>query len=293
MTWVLPSLFVLLVLLVAGAYWGAGVILHPPAMSQMLIFPEQFGLAYERIVFKTRDGLTLRGWFLPSASGEERTLLMCHGWGDNKGELLKMTHYLNSGAGFNLVYFDHRSHGESEGEFTTVGSLETIDFAAVMDWLRVEKPGQLARLGVFGFSMGAAVAAVAASAHPEVKAVVLESPFTDYKRIVGQWAWNRFLVPYFPVIMLTLLMLRLRVGRDEVDDYSPIRFIDRIAPRPLLVIGGAEDPLMRAADVRALYARAKEPKELWIVPGAAHGKCHDAAGGEYERRVAEFFKKHL
>ena len=46
----------------AICYWGAGLILHPPSMSPMWIFPEQFGLRYERVSFPTRDGLTLRGW---------------------------------------------------------------------------------------------------------------------------------------------------------------------------------------------------------------------------------------
>ena len=124
----------------AAAWWGSGVILHPPAMSPMWIFPEQFGLRYEKVSFKTEDGLRLRGWFLPSPTGDKRTLIMCHGWGDNKGELLKQTFFLNETGGFNLLYFDFRSHGESEGEITTVGGLETMDFDAAAAWLRAEKP---------------------------------------------------------------------------------------------------------------------------------------------------------
>ncbi|MCR4295948.1 MAG: alpha/beta hydrolase, partial [Elusimicrobia bacterium] len=78
----------------ALCWWGAGIILHPPAMSPMWIFPEQFGLRYEKVAFKTRDGLELKGWFIPSTSGDKRTIVMCHGWGDNKGELLKQTYFL-------------------------------------------------------------------------------------------------------------------------------------------------------------------------------------------------------
>ena len=49
--------------------------------------PEQFGLRYEKIAFTTPDGIELKGWFIPSPGDDKRTLIMCHGWGDNKGEL--------------------------------------------------------------------------------------------------------------------------------------------------------------------------------------------------------------
>jgi pimeloyl-ACP methyl ester carboxylesterase len=274
-------------------WWGAGLILHPPKMSAMSVFPDQFGLSYEKVSFQTSDGLTLKGWFLPSPTGEDRTLLMCHGWGDNKGKLLAETYFLNSVCGFNLFYFDNRSHGESSGSITTIGCLEVLDFHAAIDYLRLHKPQCLKRLGVFGLSMGAAVAAMAVPAHPEVKAVVLESPFTSYRQVVRRWAWNNLRVPYFPLTMIVLWLLRLRVGREDVDSYSPISFISRMAPRPVLVIGGDADPLMLPKDVRALFAAAREPKELWMIPGAAHGKCRELAGAEYDRRVREFFLKTL
>lgn len=275
-------------------YLGAGVVLHPPEMSPMQFYPEQFGLRGEKVSFQTKDGLALKGWFVPSPSGprEERTLIMCHGWGDNKGELLKLTSFLNQ-AGFNLLYFDSRSHGESDGEITTMGYLELMDFEAAVRHLKENRPRCLNRLGVFGLSMGAAVATMAMPEHPEIKAAVLESPFTDYRGVVCQWAWNNLKVPYFPLMPIVLYFLRLRAGAPGVDSYSPIRYIGRISPRPLLIIGGSEDRLMPEKDVRALYEAAGQPKQLWIIPGAAHAKCREVAGLEYETRVAGFFDKHL
>lgn len=290
--WLLAVL-VALACMVYVCWLGAGIIMFPPNMSRLDFYPEQFGLRYEKVHFKTRDGLRLSGWFLPSPTGDERTLLMCHGWGDNKGELLKFTHFLNQSAGFNLLYFDFRSHGESEGELVTMGYYEVIDFEAAVDFLKREKPALAGKLGVFGLSMGAAVTVMAMPDHPELRCAVLESPFTDYKSVVRQWAWNNYRVPYFPLIILTLLILRWRVGEKGVDTYSPIRFVGRIAPRPLFVIGGEKDSLMPEEDVRRLYAAAKDPKQLWIVPEARHAKCYQAGGLEYETRIANFFKRHL
>ena len=263
-------------------------------MSRMTIFPEQFGMPYERVQFQTRDGLTLKGWWISSPNPDERrTIIMCHGWGDNKGELLRDTNFLHEQGGFNLLYFDTRSHGDSEGEITTIGYLETIDFEAAVKFLKKAKPDYVQRLGVYGFSMGAAVAAMCAPSNPEIKAVVLESPFTEYRRVISQYGWTKLHVPYFPLVMITLWLLRWRVGAKEVDAYSPANYVAKIAPRPLLIVGGSLDSLMPEWDVRELFGMAKEPKTLWIIPGATHGKCRTVAGLEFETRISGFFARHL
>lgn len=274
-------------------YWGAGIILHPPAMSPMWIFPEQFGLRYEKIAFKTRDGLELKGWFIPSTTGDKRTILMCHGWGDNKGELLKQTYFLNESGGFNLMYFDFRSHGESEGEITTIGGLETIDFDAAAEWLRKEKPEHAKSVGVFGLSMGAAVTVASLPKHPDLKCAVVESPFSDYRTVIKRWGWNNMKVPYYPLVALTLFILRSRVKDPEIDNFNPVESAPKISPRPLFVIGGEFDRLMTPEDVKKVFAAAREPKQLWMVPEAWHAKCREAAGMEYDTRVVGFFSRNL
>lgn len=277
----------------ALCWWGAGIILHPPAMSPMWIFPEQYGLRYEKISFRTRDGLELKGWFIPSTTGDKRSIVMCHGWGDNKGELLKQTYFLNEGGGFNLLYFDFRSHGESEGEITTIGGLETIDFDAAIEWLRKTKPDLADSIGVFGLSMGAAVTVASLPKHPDLRCAAVESPFSDYRTVIKRWAWNNMKLPYYPLVALTLLILRSRVKDPEIDRFNPVEAAPKIAPRPLFVIGGEFDRLMTPEDVRKVFAAAREPKQLWMVPEAWHAKCREAAGMEYDTRVIGFFSRNL
>ena len=274
-------------------WWGTNYILHPPKMSPMWVFPEQFGLRYERFSCRTSDGLTIKGWFIPSTSGDKRTLLMCHGWGDNKGELLKQTYFLNETGGFNLLYFDFRSHGESEGDITTVGGQETMDFDAALAWLKENKPEYAETIGVFGLSMGAAVTCVSLPNHPDLRCAVVESPFSHYQELVRRWAWETMSVPHFPLIMITLRLLRMRVGDPKVDSFNPIESISHIAPRPLFVICGMMDRLMPPEDVQRVFDAAGEPKQIWMVPGAYHAKCREAAGMEYETRVTGFFTRYL
>jgi uncharacterized protein len=292
MIWVLLAAAALAAM-VGVCYWGAGIILFPPEKSPLQVFPEQFGMKYEKVSFKTSDGLNLKGWFMPSPTGEKKTLLMCHGWGDNKGHLLERTYFLNTKAGYNLLYFDHRSHGESEGEITTIGYLELIDCEAALGYLAQSHPDLTESIGVFGLSMGGSVGVMTMAQHPQLKCGVMESPFTDYKRVVRQWAWNHFRLPYFPMVWLTLYILRLRVGKSEVDAFSPIKFVAKIAPRPLFLIGGTDDALMPPPEVKSLFEKAGEPKQLWMIPGATHAQCYKVAGLEFEERVMGFYRKHL
>lgn len=273
----------------AVSYWGAGLLLYPPFMSPMAVFPERFGVRCEKVSFRAADGLALAGWFLPSPVGRGEALVMCHGWGDNKGELLEHTLFLNRDAGLNLFYFDFRGHGESQASQVTMGKMELVDLEAALAWTKARCPG---RVGLFGMSMGAAVAAMALAAHPEVGAAVLESPFAGFRQVGQRWAWQHYRVPYFPLVWLLMRWARLRSGHDDIDSYSPEARIGA-ATTPTLFLAGELDELMPPEDVRRLHDRAGGPKELWVVPGATHGKCRLAATAEYDARVAGFYLDRL
>ncbi len=287
------GLLVLSIAACALCWFGAGILLSPPGRSPLSISPEHFGLEYERIAFKTRDGLELKGWFLPSPRGDKRTILMCHGWTDNKGIFLEQTHFLNNVGGFNLVYFDFRFHGESEGNITTSGGLETIDFDAAVDWLRRVKPDFADSVGVFGLSMGAAVTVVSMARHPQLRCAAVESPFADYNTVIQRALWNKMRIPYYPFVALTVLFIRWRVTAPEIAAFDPVQAASRIFPRPLLVIGGGRDALMTPADVGRVYEAARQPKQLWMVARAPHAKCRETAGAEYDERLIDFFSRHL
>jgi fermentation-respiration switch protein FrsA (DUF1100 family) len=78
-----------------------------------------------------------------------------------------------------------------------------------------------------------------------------------------------------------------------VKSVSPIDVIHGISPSPVFLIAGEGDALIPAENGRRLFEAAAEPKELWIIPGAAHGATLAAAGAEYEKRVGDFFDRQL
>ncbi|MCX5783719.1 MAG: alpha/beta hydrolase [Elusimicrobia bacterium] len=259
-------------------------------VNPLFIFPDQFSLPFEKAVFTSADGVTLKGWFIPSEKSE-KTIILMHGWGNNKGETMAATCFLNE-LGYNLLYFDFRGSGESGGEISTIGYLETRDFEAAMDYLRQRHPQCSRFVGLYGFSMGAAVAVYQAPKTSEVKCVVVEAVFDSYEKVVGRWVWNNKKIPYYPFMPLMFFFARARLDADP-EAFSPIYNIDKISPKPLLMIHGSHDGLSPLKDAKKLFEKAGRPKQMWVVPGAAHSKCAETGGAQYRQRLGEFFGKYL
>jgi pimeloyl-ACP methyl ester carboxylesterase len=252
--------------------------------------PADFGLRYETCSFPTSHGLNLRGWFVPADRPSPVTLLIQHGLGSNAGDMLPCSVFLRNGGQWNLFYYHFRGHGDSEGNRTSLGPWELEDMRHAMRFLKSHWPDQTRRLGLYGHSLGAAVGLIGAAEMPEIEAVIAENSFSHISRTIRRFAWVFYRIPYFPFIPLSMLIASWHIGA-RVGDFAPVRFIGRLAPRPVFLIHGELDRRMPKSDVRALWDAARDPKELWAVPGAGHGDAWQVVKGEYERRMTQFFEK--
>jgi len=291
--WSLFSVLGLAAAAVVAAYVKSYSIVRPPKRrTPVLIHPDQYRLAHETVTVNTADGLALRGWFIPAVGGETgKTIILCHGWGMNRGDMLRDTWFLAE-KGFNLFYFDFRASGESKGVDSSVGYLETRDFDAVYDFLRTHRPMAMERAAVLGSSMGGSVAVFAAAKYPELRCLVAEDTFLSYRRVIGNWSWLRTKVPYYPLVPMTLAFVRMKLGADP-EPFSPAHNADKVK-MPTLFINGDHDDIVPLSDARALLDLCgAEKKELWIVAGASHGRCAEVGGDLYKNKVAEFFKENL
>ncbi len=274
-------------------WWSSTLILHPPRLPNQ-VSPRAYGLTFETVEFPSADGpatagrVRLKGWFVPGASGSDTTIICLHGFGANRADILDGTLYLRKG-GYHLLYFDFREHGDSGAGPASLGVLELQDVAGAVAWLAAAKPAASRRLGIMGYSMGAAVAIAAAAGEPKILAVLADTPFATWDGIVTGVAWHFYHIPRYPFIPLTTLAIRWRLGTDP-SSASPLRHIARLSPRPLLLIHGLADRRMPPQNSERLYAAAGEPKSLWLVPGADHIEARRLVPKEYERRVLEFFK---
>lgn len=274
-------LFVLII-----SYSAAAVALNGGKHIPMTVRPESLGLPYDPVEFRSSDGVELKGWFVPAARPSGKTIIFCHGWGANKGEVLKSTSFLQ-GEGFNLFYFDFRCCGESGGSVLSVGALEARDLDAAVEFVKSRRPQD--SLAIYGVSMGSMVAFAGLTRHPELRAAVLECPFGSHNEALARYAWAKFSIPYYPFMPLVYFFVRRRLGFDPEETTSPERLAQRLGAIPVLAICGEKDPIAVPEIGRSLVARLSGRGELWIVPGAGHAKCAETAGNVYREKVSGFF----
>lgn len=273
--------------------WGwfsSSLILKVPKLS-LEINPADFNLDFENAYFLSSDGTKISGWFIRSKKKSDKTVIVCHGWGANRSDIFPSTFNLLK-RGFNLLYFDFRNHGKSGGNVSSLGKLESQDLAAAVEYLVKEKLDFSKKIGVYGISMGAAVAILTAAKDGRISAVVADSPFSSFNYIAVRYAKLFYKIPKYPLMPLTFLFAKMRLGFDP-DDYSAVKYVSKISPRAVFFIHGENDERIPVSEGKKLYDYAGAPKEFWSVAGADHMESHGRNPRKYEARVGEFFIKYL
>jgi len=244
--------------------------------------PSDFGLEYEEINFKSTDGIKLSGWFIPNNKTKSAIIVM-HGYPADKANLLGMAEFLAKD--FNVLLFDFRSFGKSEGSYTTAGYLERNDLLGAMNYLEKEK--NITKIGLYGFSLGGAVALM--TNHENVKAIVTDSAYARLSHMV-EHMYRIFFIFKYPLVYLTKLygILFLRVN---IDDASPVDNMKNLKI-PVLLIHAEKDSQIPLKEAYLLHDSNKKA-ELWIVKNAEHGMTHSIDTKKYEEKVIGFFEENL
>jgi dipeptidyl aminopeptidase/acylaminoacyl peptidase len=267
--------------LVVISLWGFYASIRPPKIISSLT-PRDLKMSYEDVSFKTTDGLTLRGWHIPSAKTTDKTLILLHGYPADKGNILPALAFLHGD--FNLLLFDFRYLGQSEGSYSTAGAKEVEDLLAAVQFLKTRG---VKEVGVWGFSMGGAVALMAIEKAPEIKAVIAESSYAN----LAHMALELFRIPLlnYPIAYLVGLWAKLFLGID-LRDVSPAERV-RHTSVPILLIHSSADAVIPFSHARSLQEALKNnPRaEFWFDEGFAHGQL----ASDYQSRVRNFFHKNL
>lgn len=247
--------------------------------------PAAFGVPFEDIELKTSDGLTLRGWYLPQDKALG-TVIFCHGLFNERSEMLGQAVYLNQN-GYRTVLFDSRRHGKSDGNTITFGYFERHDIEAAVRFA-VDRRGEAGPVILWGISLGAANALMAAPDLPEVKGVIAESSFYTVRETLRRDLGRMFRLPAFPFAYLIEWMTELRLNID-LDALDVGKAMARIGDKPVLLVGGTEDQRMPLENnTRLLAAIPGKRKDQLIVKGAAHADAWRMDTDEYKARVLGF-----
>jgi uncharacterized protein len=278
---ILRVVVIVFLFLLITSLWAFYSAIRPPKIISSFT-PSDLKLRYEDVSFRTTDGLTLRGWYIPAAKTTGKTLILLHGYPADKGNILPVLAFLHED--FNLLLFDFRYLGESEGSYSTAGVKEIDDLLAAIQFLRSRG---VKEVGVWGFSMGGAVALMAIEKAPEIKAVVSDSSYAS----LAQMALQLFRMPLlnYPIAYLIGLWAKLFLGID-VREVSPAARI-RYTALPILLIHSSADSVIPFSHARALQeALTKNPNaEFWFNDRFAHGEL----ASDYRIRVRHFFFEHL
>jgi len=253
------------------------------------------------------DGVLLRGWKVMSPNPNGSWVLLFHGIADNRVGVIGQSEFLLR-AGYGVIMMDARAHGASDGPIATYGWLEHNDTRAVIDAMfashvgpcfggpAVDLPGppHCGPIHIFalGESMGAGIALQSAGADPRIEAVVAESPFANLREAAYDYAGLRksplLGKTLFAPGTWTLLYRGEKLTGIPLAEVSPMKAVASRA-FPVLLICDEKDEALPCRHTQMIYAAARGPKQIWVVPNAFHTAALGFQPEEFKRRVLEFF----
>ncbi|MBV9125742.1 MAG: alpha/beta fold hydrolase [Planctomycetes bacterium] len=271
-------LFVLLVPLIAA--------LHPLHTVPKRT-PAALGLAFEEVRLRTADGVRLAAWLVPHPQARGN-VLFCHGHGRNRGHVAGLLPTLH-GLGLNVLAFDFRGHGDSDGETSTFGRREVQDLLAAEAYLRERYPGK--PLFLVGISLGAAVSLQALPHLANVQGVWSEGAFA---RLCVPVEHQFGLLPRClrgPLVAGYHWLGWLDCGL-WVPEVNPVEAVAGTSV-PIYFCHGKKDELVPVTEGEALEAAYGGPKEHWWVEDASHYNVRQRHPEEYLGRLRSFIEDRL
>ena len=223
-------------------------------------------------------------------NGFKKAVILAHGFFNAKDAYLFREIAKALAVHYDVVAFDFRGHGKSAGLFTWT-SKECVDLQAVIAYV---KECRYDSIGLMGFSLGAAISLIEAAQNPDIKTVIAVSAPYDFWKIDYH---------FWKPAMLDDLKLNLgykakgkgvRPGHPWEPKIAPIDVVERISPRPVLFLHGAEDWLINVRHSRELYNKAKEPKKIVILEKVGHAETmFDQQPDQFMKPCLEWFANTL
>jgi pimeloyl-ACP methyl ester carboxylesterase len=246
--------------------------------------PAELSPATQMVSFTARDGLRLSGWFVRQDNATKAVVLL-HGNGSSRRQMIARARLFHD-EGYAVLLYDARGHGTSEGNKVSAGWFETADLLGALDYLQT---GGFHEIGCLGVSQGGATILLAAEKLPkEVRWVVIESTYPTLRDALDRRFRKDVHLPGWLAGALLVPIAEWRLGVS----ISQINPIDHIASLrcPVFVLGGAADQHTLPESMSALWKRADQPREFWLVTGAAHVDLYGFAQQDYARRITAFVR---
>jgi uncharacterized protein len=285
---VIAGLLLVFLALSYQVYRRAFVPPRPVWLDDFTFTPFEFQVDYEDVELVAADGVNFGAWHFRQPGSPQTVIISGGHKGQRQGALGIAIALWRKG--FNVILYSYRGMPGSDRAPVTFGIKEVLELQAVIAFARKRIPG--ARIGLLGYSMGAVVSLLGAAGEPEVQALVLDSPFSDLRRLLVENVRAASKMPGTPFVWMAGLMFWLRT-RSTLAACRPLDVLSALEPRPLFFIHGGADAMTTVSHSRRLYDAYRGPREIWIVQGAPHTGAYFADRPLYVERVAGFFARHL
>lgn len=287
---VFSPVLLLIVLYLVFAFYMVYAATQPEAREPFEQLPGDFGVSFDEVTFAPRgESLTLRGWLMRGAP-DAPFLIFVHGINSQRtnSKAVELASRLINEHGYNVLMFDLRAHGTSDGDRVTAGNRERFDVLGAYDFALTQGavPG---RVGLVAQSYGAGIAIMAARLEPGIAAVVADSPFRSVEAKAASEVANRTPIPEWAASLFmppARLFARLLYDID-LGDLSPENDVSHLG-YPVLVVHGDADERTDVAHGRRVYEKAPQGSEFWSPPGVGHTKAFEAHPDDYTQRVTKY-----
>ena len=283
-------------------YVMASVLTYRPKVAPIDDPQSQLGYEYQRVTFEaTDDGTPLVGWWIPAQRQRrnaprdpmwgKRTVIACHGLAANKSNQLILARAYPP-EGFNVLIFDFRAHGESGGQLTTLGDRERRDVLGAVRWVRANHADEAEKVYGVGASLGAAALIAAAADNSDegraIDAVAVYGTYDNLGALTRSIAQSYFFPPLRQLLIHVGLPLASVQTGSDMAHFAPAELAPRIWPRPLMIVHGRRDEIIRFDHGEALYDAAAQPKyNLWLKDGTHNDVIDNESAAKL---VLEFFR---
>jgi pimeloyl-ACP methyl ester carboxylesterase len=277
----MKTILLIITLTVLLSLWGFYSGIRPFRITSA-IKPSDLHLTYEDVSFRTDDNVLIRGWFIPNKNPKAKTIILLHGYPADKSNILPAMAFLHDR--YHLLLFDFRFLGQSEGYYSTAGKNEVLDLLAAIRYLKTRG---IQTVGVWGFSLGGAVALMAAPKAPEIKAIVAESSYARLDWVAQEY--YRLPLLNYVLAELTRWWGLLFLGFD-LNHVSPAESAKHLTI-PILLIHSESDAVVPFRHGMELQKSIEQNKKARIIfdEKMSHGEFIQ----DHNRIIEDFFEKNL
>lgn len=244
------------------------------------------------VSFTTSDNLKLSGLLLMRPKAKAN-LVLCHG---HRSAKEFMYAFIDMFPEWNILMFDFRAHGESDGKITSIGCHEYKDVIAAAKYLRTQTPSTSnikLPLIIIGISMGGASSIKAAEMEPGLcDAMIIDSAYAKLDSTVIKAFSQKSPLPHYPFFPIIKQLFHI-LAKCNVHSMNPISSV-RSIPQPILFIHSCDDSYISPNNAIKLYAHAQNKNsKLWIAPHCRHAWLHSYHSKLYKKHVFKFLKQVL